>query len=76
MTENEELKKEITRVVDIMIQIDSLRESMSDLKKDIKENFDIPVAKITKIATIIRKQNLNEEEEKWQEIKEYVEACS
>ena len=71
-----ELRKEINRIVDIMIQMDSLRESIAELKKDIKTNYDIPVATITKVATILRKQNLTEEEEKWNTIREYVDICS
>jgi DNA-binding IscR family transcriptional regulator len=71
-----ELKKEINRIVDMMIQMDSLRESIAELKKDIKTNYDIPVATITKVATILRKQSLVEEEEKWNAIREYVDICS
>lgn len=72
----QELRQEISRIVDLMVQIDSLRESISELKKDIKSNYDIPVATITKVATIIRKQSLQEEEQKWEEIKEFVDICS
>lgn len=72
----QEIKREINRIVDMMIQIDALREGISELKKDIKTQYEIPVATITKIATLIRKQNLEEEDQKWQEIKEYVELCS
>ena len=71
-----EVKKEINRIVDLMIQADSIRESIAELKKDIKSEYAIPVATITKVATIIRKQNLDEEEEKWDEIKERVDICS
>lgn len=71
-----ELRKEINRIVDMMIQMDSLRESIAELKKDIKTNYEIPVATITKVATILRKQNLTEEEEKWATIREYVDICS
>jgi hypothetical protein len=46
------------------------------LKKDIKNEYGLPVTTITKVATIIRKQNLEEEEQKWEEIKEWVDACS
>ena len=59
-----------------MIQAESIRESIAELKKDIKTEYGIPVATITKVATIVRKQNLDEEEEKWEEIKEFVDACS
>jgi hypothetical protein len=72
----QELRREISRIVDLMVQAESLRESMAELKKDIKNEYGIPVATITKIASIVRKQNLDEEEEKWAEIKEYVDACS
>lgn len=71
-----ELRKEINRIVDMMVQMDSLREAIAELKKDIKANYDIPVATITKVATIIRKQNISEEEEKWTTIREYVDICS
>ena len=71
-----ELKQEISRIVDLMIQAESIRESIAELKKDIKTEYGIPVATITKVATIVRKQNLDEEEEKWEEIKAFVDACS
>ena len=58
-----ELKQEISRIVDLMIQAESIRESIAELKKDIKTEYGIPVATITKVATIVRKQNLDEEEE-------------
>ena len=72
----QELKGEISRIVDLMIQAEAIREQMASLKKDIKEEFGIPVATVTKVATIVRKQNLSEEEDKWEEIKEFVDACS
>ena len=71
-----ELKTEISRIVDLMIQIEAMRDNIGALKKDVKENYGIPVATITKVATIVRKENLSEEEEKWEEIKDFVEACS
>jgi len=72
----QEIKAEISRIVDLMIQAEAIREQMASLKKDIKEEYGIPVATITKVATIVRKQNLSEEEDKWEEIKEFVDACS
>ena len=72
----QEIKAEISRIVDLMIQGEAIREQMASLKKDIKEEYGIPVATITKVATIVRKQNLSEEEDKWEEIKEFVDACS
>lgn len=71
-----EIKKEINRIVDLMIQADAIRESIAELKKDIKAEYGIPVPTITKVATILRKQNLDEEEQKWEEIKEFVDMCS
>ena len=72
----QELKGEISRIVDLMVQAEAIRDQMSSLKKDIKEEFGIPVSTVTKVATIVRKQNLSEEEDKWEEIKDFVDACS
>lgn len=71
-----EVKTEISRIVDLMIQVEAMREQIASLKKDIKDEYGIPVATITKVATIVRKQNLTEEDEKWEEIKDWVETCS
>ena len=72
----QEEKPEISRIVDLMIQVEAMREQIASLKKDIKDEYGIPVATITKVATIVRKQNLSEEDEKWEEIKDWVETCS
>ncbi len=72
----QEVKAEISRIVDLMIQVEAMREQIASLKKDIKDEYAIPVATITKVATIVRKQNLLEEDEKWEEIKDWVETCS
>jgi hypothetical protein len=71
-----EIRKEINRIVDLMIQADSIREAIAELKKDIKTQYEIPVATITKVATILRKQSLEDEEAKWATIREYVDICS
>ena len=68
----QEVKAEISRIVDLMIQVEAMREQIASLKKDIKDEYAIPVATITKVATIVRKQNLSEEDEKWEEIKDWV----
>ena len=72
----QEVKTEISRIVDLMIQVEAMREQIASLKKDIKDEYGIPVATITKVATIVRKQNLLQEDEKWEEIKDWVETCS
>ena len=72
----QEVKTEISRIVDLMIQVEAMREQIASLKKDIKDEYGIPVATITKVATIVRKQNLLEVDEKFEEIKDWVETCS
>jgi hypothetical protein len=72
----QEVKKEISRIVDLMVQADAIKEAIASIKKDIKAQYDIPTPTITKVASIIRKQNLDEEEQKWEEIKEFVDMCS
>ena len=71
-----EIRTEINRNVDLMIQADSIREATAGLKEDIKEQYDIPVTTITKVANLVRKQNLEDEDAKWEEIKEFAEFCS
>ena len=71
----QELRGEINRIVDLMVIIDSTRESIASIKKDIKEQYAIPVATITKVTGLLRKQNLDEEDEKWQMIKDFVGIC-
>jgi hypothetical protein len=71
-----EIRGEISRIVDLMIQGEAIREAITELKKDIKEQYDIPVTTITKVANLVRKQNLDEEEAKWEEIKEFASFCS
>lgn len=71
-----ELKAEINRVVDLMVQADAIKDSISELKKDIKAEYGIPIPTITKVATIIRKANLEEEAAKWEEITEFVKLCN
>lgn len=70
-----EFKSEIDKIVDLLIQADSIKESIASRKKDIKEQFGIPVTTLNKIVTILRKQNLEEEQEKWDEIKTLVDLC-
>lgn len=71
-----EFNKDMNAIVDIMVQMDSMRESLAELKKAAKAKYDIPVATITKVVTILRKESLDDEDEKWASIKEYVEICS
>ena len=71
-----EVKKEISRIVDLWFKLIQLENQLLNLKKISKLNTAIPVATITKVATIIRKQSLDEEEQKWDEIKEWVDICS
>ena len=66
------LKESLNEVVDLMIQIESFRTLLNDKKKEIKEIYGIPVALITKSAAIIRKQNFQEEDEKWELVKSLV----
>jgi hypothetical protein len=71
-----DFKTDINNLVDLMIQADSIRESIAEIKKAIKAEHSIPIATITKVATIIRKQNIEDEQEKWDTIRAYVDSCS
>tara|TARA_A100000172_G_C2945273_1_gene77112 strand:+ start:119 stop:352 length:234 start_codon:yes stop_codon:yes gene_type:complete len=64
---NKELKAEFERVVDLLIQIESARESISSLLKDIKEEHGIEIPVARRVANVMRKNSRTEEEEKWEE---------
>ena len=46
----EEIRKEINRIVDLMIQADAIRESIAELKKDIKNEYTLIETTRTKVA--------------------------
>ena len=62
---NEELRKELERAVDLMIQIENNREALSSLLKDIKVEYDIEIPVARRVATVMRKESRSEEDEKW-----------
>ena len=71
---NEELRKELERAVDLMIQIENNREALSSLLKDIKVEYDIEIPIARRVATIMRKENRAEEEEKWEEFNKILDS--
>ena len=62
---NEELRKELERAVDLMIQIENNREALSSLLKDIKVEYDIEIPVARRVASVMRKESRSEEDEKW-----------
>jgi len=70
-----ELKQDMSRLVDLMITAEAARDAIAEQKKHIKSEYEIAIPLITKIATILRKDALDEEEEKWNEIKNLVTEC-
>ena len=71
---NDELKREFEKVVDLLVQIESARESISSLLKDIiaEYNIEFPVAR--RVANVMRKNSRAEEEEKWNEFNELLDS--
>ena len=65
--EQKELKAEIDRIVDLMVQVKSGQDSISSILKDIKENYEVPMTVTRKVATTIFKQTQLDEEQKWEE---------
>lgn len=62
----EELKKKYDRVVTLMIESDNLKEEISDILKEIKQEYEIDVPTSRRIATVMKKQSREDEEEKWE----------
>ena len=65
--EQKELKAEIDRIVDLMVQVKSGQDSISSILKDIKENYEVPMTVTRKVATTIFKQTQLDEEQKSEE---------
>tara|TARA_Y100001938_G_C8048546_1_gene410325 strand:+ start:960 stop:1199 length:240 start_codon:yes stop_codon:yes gene_type:complete len=69
------LQDMINKVVDLMIQDEAIREQISDILKDVKKEFDIPMPTARKIAVTVRKQNLDEVQQDHDSFVELVEMC-
>jgi hypothetical protein len=69
------LQDKINKCVDLMIQDEAIREQISDILKEIKAEFDIPMPTARKIAVTVRKQNLNEVQQDFDSFVELVEMC-
>ena len=74
MSTNQELKNELEKVVDLMVQIDSARESISSRLKDIKSEYQIEIPVARRVATVMRKNSRSEEEQKWEEYNEILDS--
>ena len=71
---NDELKREFEKVVDLLVQIESARESISSLLKDIKAEYNIEMPGARRVANVMRKNSRAEEEEKWNEFNELLDS--
>ena len=71
---NDELKREFEKVVDLLIQIESARESISSLLKDIKAEYNIEIPVARRVANVMRKNSRAEEEDKWNEFNELLDS--
>ena len=69
------LQDKINKCVDLMIQDEAIRDHISDILKEIKAEFDIPMPTARKIAVTVRKQNLNEVQQDFDSFVELVEMC-
>jgi len=69
------LRAEIQRIVDLMVQVKSGQESISSILKDIKDQYEIPSTVARRVANTLHKNNMMEEEEKWEDFKSLVDVC-
>ena len=60
---NDELKREFEKVVDLLVQIESARESISSLLNDKKAEYNIEIPVARRVANVMRKNSRAEEEE-------------
>ena len=73
---NTELKNELEKVVDLLIQIESAREGISSRLKDIKAEYDIEIPVARRVANVMRKNSRSEEEQKWEEFNELLDSVT
>jgi len=73
---NDELKREFEKVVDLLIQIETARDSISSLLKDIKGEYNIEIPVARRVANVMRKNSRAEEEEKWNEFNELLDSVT
>ena len=73
---NDELKREFEKVVDLLIQIETARDSISSLLKDIKDEYNIEIPVARRVANVMRKNSRAEEEEKWNEFNELLDSVT
>ena len=73
--DKDKLQKMINKVVDLMIQDEAIREQISEILKEVKKEFDIPMPKARKIAVTVRKQNLEDVQQDFDSFVELVEMC-
>ena len=71
---NDELKNELEKVVDLLIQIESAREGISSRLKDIKAEYNIEIPVARRVANVMRKNSRAEEEEKWNNFNELLDT--
>tara|TARA_Y100000296_G_C5054646_1_gene196633 strand:- start:84 stop:314 length:231 start_codon:yes stop_codon:yes gene_type:complete len=71
---NQELKNELDKIVDLMIEIESAREAISSRLKDIKSEYNIEIPIARRVATVMRKNSRSEEEQKWEEFNEILDS--
>ncbi len=73
--DKDKLQKMINKVVDLMIQDEAIREQISEILKEVKKEFDIPMPTARKIAVTVRKQNLEDVQQDFDSFVELVEMC-
>lgn len=70
-----DVAKTINTVVSLMDSIDSSRELINEKIKYLKTTYGLPSADVRAAATAIKKQNIDELDEKTKRIQELVDLC-
>lgn len=71
----EDVAKTINTIVDLMLAIDSSREMINDKIKHLKSNYGLNASDVRAAATAIKKQNVEELDEKAKRIQELIDLC-
>lgn len=73
--DKEDVAKSIDTIVSYMYAIDSSREAVNEIVKRLKSEYGLAPSDVRAAATALKKQNIDEIDEKTRRIQELVDLC-
>lgn len=73
--DKEDVSKSIDTIVSYMYAIDSSREAINEIVKRLKSDYGLAPSDVRAAATALKKQNVDEIDEKARRIQELIDLC-